>query len=127
LRGIGPVEKTLTAKLEVIAEFAGKFLLEQRSPLAGNTMLTCDPGCGGTLTQEMRADAQQDDVRAQGALPGSAPPSRDPFANTGETTAGQGKGQVIFTDGTVGMIQFFRWIIEVGSRRSWLDATNCWK
>jgi hypothetical protein len=39
LRGIGPVEKTLAAKLDVIAELTGKILLEQRSPLAGNSML----------------------------------------------------------------------------------------
>ena len=49
LGGIGPVEKTLAAKLEVIPEFTDKFLLEERGPLAGNVMLASDPSCGGTF------------------------------------------------------------------------------
>jgi hypothetical protein len=35
---IRPIKKTLTAKLDMIAKFTGKFLLETRGPLAGNAM-----------------------------------------------------------------------------------------
>ncbi len=87
------IAKTLAAKLEVIAELAGKFLLKERGPLAGNIMLASDPSCGGTLAQKMWADAQEDNIGAQSALPGTAPASCDPLADTGEPFTGQSQNQ----------------------------------
>jgi len=43
LRRIGLVEKTLSPKLDMIAKFTGKFLLETGGPLAGNTMFPRAP------------------------------------------------------------------------------------
>jgi len=50
LSGIRPIKKALTAKLDMIAKFAGKFLLETRGPLARNTMLSRAPARGWTFT-----------------------------------------------------------------------------
>jgi len=90
---MGEVAKTLAPKLEVIPELTDKFLLEERGPLARNVMLASDPSCGGTLAQKMWADAQQDNIGAQSALPGSAPASRDPLADTGKPVTGQSQNQ----------------------------------
>jgi hypothetical protein len=111
------IAKTLAPKLEVIPELTDKFLLEKRGPLAGNIMLASDPSCRGTLAQKMRADAQQNNIRPQGALPGTAPASRDPLADTGEPFTGQSQNQGVSALCTIRAVNRVRRIVNIGTGR----------
>jgi len=86
------VEKTLAAKLEVRRNITGEFLPQIIGPLAGNAMLAGDPSCGGTFAQKMRADAEQDNIGAQGPVRDAAPSLRNPLADAGKRAASQGIG-----------------------------------
>ena len=114
---MGEVAKTLASKLEVLPKLTGKFLLEKRGPLAGNIMLASDPSCGGTFAQKMGADAQQDNIGTQGALPGPTPASRDPLADTGESLTGQSQNQGVSALRTVRTVNRLRRIVNIGTGR----------
>ena len=111
------IAKTLTPKLEMISEFTNKFLLEKRSPLARNIMLASDPSCGGTPAQKMWADAQQDNIGAQSALPGTSPASRDPLADTGKPVTGQSQNQGMNALRPVRAVNRVRRIVNIGTGR----------
>jgi hypothetical protein len=58
LRGIGPIEKALTSKLDIIGELTGKFPAEPGSIFTGNAVLPTAPSRRGMLTgQKLRAHA----------------------------------------------------------------------
>jgi hypothetical protein len=111
------IAKTLAPKLKMIPELTDKFLLEQRGPLAGNTMLASDPSCGGTFAQKMWADAQQDNIGAQSALSGTAPASRDPLSDTGKPLTGQSQNQGVSALRTVRAVNRVRRIVNIGTGR----------
>ncbi len=107
------VEKTLTPKLDMIAKFTGKFLLETRGPLARYAMFPCAPSRRGMLAgQHFRAKGQGDEIMAQSPLLGFAP--RSPLLNTGHTVASQGEDRWLLTGRTV---YLRRRIVNVGARR----------
>ena len=100
LRRIGLVEKTLTPKLDMIAKFTGKFLLEARGPLAGYAMFPCAPCRRGMLAgQHFRAHGQGNEIVAQSPLLGLAP--RRPFLDAGHPMARDGKWRELFIGRTV--------------------------
>jgi hypothetical protein len=113
LRRIRLVEKTLTTKLDMIAKFAGKFLLETRGPLTGNAMFPCAPSRRGMFAgQHFRAEGQSDEIMAQSPLLCFAP--RGPFLDTGHAVTSQGKDRGLLTDWTVELLCR---IVNVSTRR----------
>ena len=103
LRRIGLVEKTLTPKLNMIAKFTGKFLLETRGPLARNAMFPRAPSRRGMLAwQHFRAHGQGDEIVAQSPLLGLAP--RRPFLDACHPMARDGKGRELFIGRTVELL-----------------------
>ena len=114
---MGEIAKTLAPKLEMISELSDKFLLEKRGPLTRNIMLPSNPSSGGTLAQKMRADTQEDNIGAQSALHGTAPASRNPLADTGESLTGQSQSQGMIALRTVGAVNRVRRIVNIGTGR----------
>jgi hypothetical protein len=111
---IRPIKKALTAKLDISAQFTGEFLLETRGPLTGNTMLPRAPARGWTFArQQMWADAQGHEIRAQAPLLGSAAPPRNPLLDTGDPAARQGEGQTVIARRRINLL---RRIIKVSIR-----------
>jgi hypothetical protein len=83
--------ETLTAKLDVIAQLASKFLLETGGVLAGDSVLAGAPARRRTLArQHLRANAQSDEIGTQAPLLGLS--ARDPFLDAGDAKTSQSKG-----------------------------------
>ena len=86
----GLAEEALTAKLDIITKFTGKFPAEARGILTGNAMLPTDPSGGRFLAgQKFWAETQGHEVIAQSPLPGIA--SRSPFLDAGDAVARHGE------------------------------------
>ena len=97
------VKKTLTPKLDMIAKFSGKFLLETRGPLAGNTMFPRAPSRRRMLAgQHLRAHGQGDEIVAQSPLLGLSP--RRPFLDASHPMARDGKWRELFIGRTVELL-----------------------
>jgi hypothetical protein len=112
---MGSGQKAHTAKLNIIAYFTGKFLLEKRGPLPGNAMLPRAPARGGTIAgQKMRANAQCHEIGTQAPLLGSTPAPRDPLLDTGNPVASKGEDQTVIARRRINVR---RWIFKVGIGR----------
>jgi len=86
LKAKGLAKEPLTAKLDVVAKFAGKLPAEPGGIFTGNAMLPTDPSGRGFLAgQKFWAEAQRHEVVAQGPLLGVA--SRSPFFDAGDAVA----------------------------------------
>ena len=106
-------EKSLTAKLDVIAEYPGEFPAKPRSIFAGNAMLSPHPGGRGMLArQKLRAKAERNKIMAQGSL-FSLPP-RGPFLDASDSVTRHGIGRVPAGNHR---IKVLRWIVYVGTGR----------
>src|SRR5450631_3373685 len=103
LNRIRLVQKTLTPKLDIIAKFTDKILLETRGPLAGNTMFPRAPGRRGMLAgQHLRAHGQGDEIVAQSPLLGLAPCR--PFLDASHPMARDGIWRELFIGRTVELL-----------------------